>query len=135
MLKKYKFPCYENEKFVGEGVIWSIIAHDYDMVFFNKALYICEYLPDGLTKSGRKMRLENPYGGAFHTKEYLNKIYSLKVREKNALLYLVYIRFEKKNIISTIINENFDNNIRILLFFNIIPSYLLYVYWKFKYMR
>lgn len=33
ILKKYKFPEFKGEKFLGEGVLWSKISHDYDMVF------------------------------------------------------------------------------------------------------
>lgn len=131
ILKNNKFPVFEGEKFIGEGVIWSIISHSYDMVFFNKALYICEYLTDGLTNSGRKMRLKNPRGGAFHAKEYLDRRYSLKIREKNALLYLVYIRLSGEKVIRTILSSNN----KLLLMFNYIPSYILYLYWKHKHMR
>lgn len=131
ILKNNKFPVFEGEKFIGEGVIWSIISHSYDMAFLNKALYVCEYLTDGLTKSGRKMRLNNPRGGAFHAKEYLDRRYSLKIREKNALLYLIYIRLSGDKVIRTILSSNN----KLLLILNYIPSYILYLYWKHKHMR
>ena len=65
IFKNIRFPEYNNEKFVGEGVIWSKIAHEYDMVFCNRILYICKYLEGGLSKSGRELRVNNPKGGMF----------------------------------------------------------------------
>ena len=130
IIKNYRYPEFKNEKFVGEGVLWSILSKEYDMVFINKSLYICEYLENGLTNSGRKMRLENPNGGMYHSKEYLDNVYDIKVREKNALLFLIYARFAKKNIFLLLKNERHF----LLLFLNIIPSLIIYEYWKKKYM-
>lgn len=129
ILKKYEFPEFKGEKFVGEGVIWSKIAHNYDMVFVDKTIYVCNYLDNGLTKSGRKMRINNPNGGMYHAREYLNNNYTIKVREKNALLYLIYARFSKKRIYDILKKEKFKP----ILIINIIPSFAIYIYWKLKY--
>lgn len=131
ILKKYRFPEYPNEKFVGEGVIWSQIAHMYNMIFINRGIYICDYLEGGLTNSGRKMRIKNPLGGMFHSKEYLSSNYSFKIREKNALLYLMYARFAKKKVLPLI----FTGNSKLLLLINIIPSFILYKIWNRKYLK
>lgn len=131
LIKKYSYPEFENEKFVGEGVLWSKISRKYDMLFVNQYIYICDYLDGGLTKSGRKMRINNPKGGMFHAEEYLDKIYDFKTRIKNALLYLTYARFDKNNIIKTIIESNYKG----ILIINIIPSFFLFHYWNFKYKK
>ncbi len=129
IIKNYSYPEYNNEKFIGEGVLWSKISHKYDMVFFNQFIYICDYLEDGLTKSGRRMRVNNPQGGMFHAEEYLDKIYTFKIREKNALLYLIYARFGRKKILNVISKSKY----KALLLINIIPSYFIFIIWNKKY--
>ena len=129
ILSKQRFPEYDGENFLGEGVMWSKMAHDYDMVFINKAIYVCEYLEDGLTKSGREMRIKNPRGGMHHAEEYLEKRYKLPVRMKNALLYLTYARFAKISIVDICKKSSY----KCLLFANLIPSFMLYKYWGGKY--
>ena len=60
LLKKYKFPEYENEKFLTEAAIWNQIAYEGLKVrWFNKIIYICEYCEDGLTKMGIEKELNN----------------------------------------------------------------------------
>ena len=52
VIKKYKFPVFEGEKFLTENCIWYPIAADgYKIRWFNKPIYYCEYLDDGLTKT------------------------------------------------------------------------------------
>lgn len=69
ILKKYKFPEFEGEYFVTEDVCWMSIAYDgYKIRWYNQPIYICEYLDDGLTKSGA-----NDYEG--HRKNYKGYCY------------------------------------------------------------
>lgn len=130
ILKKYKFPEFDGENFIGEGVLWSKIARNYNMIFIDKAIYICQYLNNGLTNSGRKLRIENPYGGMFHAEEYMDdKTYSFRVREKNTILYMVYAKFagiKFKDIIKKVKNKY-------MAYINILPSMLIYIIWKKKY--
>ncbi|SEF67086.1 Glycosyl transferase family 2 [Butyrivibrio sp. Su6] len=63
ILKKYPFPEFEGEKFVPESLIWDSIARDgYKIRWFNEIIYICEYLPDGLSASSDKKFMESPRG-------------------------------------------------------------------------
>ena len=126
ILKKYSFEEYKGERFLAEGYLWSNIADSYDTVFINKVIYLCEYLEGGLTKSGRKMRLDNPKGGIRHAKEYLKSKYKFKIRFKNALLYVVYSNKAKTKI-------EF-NKFKILLL-AYLPGLMLYHYWDKKYCR
>ena len=129
VLKKYRFPVFKGEKFLGEGVMWSKIAHKYDMIFINKHIYVCDYLNEGLTMSGRRMRIKNPLGGMYHAEEYLNKRYKLKIREKNALLFISYAFFARKKVMKLVLKHDHS----MLLFFNYIFGYCLYKYWYRKY--
>jgi len=124
ILKQYPFPKLGNEKFLAEGFLWSRIARKYDTVFVNEILYYCAYLEDGLSKSGRKLRIQNPYAGMYHAYEYLDSCYNFKVRAKNMLLFLTYARFanykgkEKRGFLKAVF---------------MIPSVILFYYWKEKY--
>lgn len=75
ILKKYPFPVIEGEKFCPEFLIWNRISKKYKMRFFNEAIYICEYLPDGLTASSVKRRIENPnYTMLTYSETYFSNI-------------------------------------------------------------
>jgi len=124
ILKENPFPKLGTEKFLAEGFLWSKIGKKYQYVFIDEIIYLCTYLEEGLTKSGRPLRIRNPYGGMRHAYEYLEKRYCLKVRAKNMLLFLTYAKFagykgkEKRGILKGVMT---------------IPSVLLYHYWKGKY--
>ena len=126
ILKNYSYPQYLGEKFVGEGVLWSKISHNYDMVFCNKIIYLCEYLDGGLTKSGRSFRMKNPQGGKYHAEEYLDKRYKNKIRIKNAILYLVYSKALKENYFKILKNRKE----KILFIMAKIPSEIIYYKWS-----
>lgn len=50
MLKKYPFPEFEGENFLRESASWDAISEaGYKVRWFNKIIYRCEYLEDGLT--------------------------------------------------------------------------------------
>lgn len=63
LLRKYPFPEFAGENFVTECVVWDRIAFDgYKLRFFNDIIYICDYLPDGLTAQGDSLFNKNPKG-------------------------------------------------------------------------
>ena len=126
IISKFQFPKFEGENFLGEGVLWSKISHNYDMVFCNRVIYLCEYLENGLTKSGRNLRMNNPNGGRYHAEEYLDKRYSNMIRIKNAILYLIYSKKLKKPF-----KETFkERKEKILLLLAKIPSEMIYYKWN-----
>lgn len=74
ILKKYPFPEIENENFITECVVWDKIAFDgYKLRFFNDIVYICDYLPDGLTNQGTSLFDKNPKGYGLYL--YQSSIY------------------------------------------------------------
>lgn len=51
--RKHKFPEFEGEFFVTEAVCWEAMsANNKKLRWFNVPIYVCEYLPEGLTRSG-----------------------------------------------------------------------------------
>ena len=134
ILKKYRFPVFKNEKFLSEGFLYSKIGREYNYVFIDKIIYLCEYQETGLTKSGRKLRINNPLGGMEHAKEYLDKnIYKTKIILKNYLLYYTYFRFYKNK--NKEIYNKIEVNKNILSLIGYCFSYILYLYWNKKYMN
>lgn len=122
---KYLFPEYRNEKFIGEGWLWAKIGGDGNIVLVNKVIYVCEYLENGLTKSGRPLRIRNPRGGMSHAEVFLDKRFNNKIRLKNGILYNCYSFFCKSNISK--LNKNFIVSITRPF------GYLLFKYWSSKY--
>lgn len=60
VLKEFPFPKYEGEKFCPEVLIWNRIAMKYKLLFSNEIIYLCEYLPGGLTDSITRIRMKSP---------------------------------------------------------------------------
>ena len=63
VLKRYPFPEFDNEKFVVEDTVWNRIAADgYYLRWYNKVIYICDYLDDGLSHHFFQLLRDNPEG-------------------------------------------------------------------------
>lgn len=90
VLTKYKFPEFEGENFVGEATIWCKISLDYKMKFYNKAIYICEYLEGGLSDSVHKRLFKNPNGAVACYLSMSSKQMKFKPRLKYIIAYIVY---------------------------------------------
>lgn len=93
ILRKYKFDEIENEKFITEATVWDRMAYDgYKIRWFNKTIYICDYLEDGLTKNIQEIFSKNPKGTAVYIKQQIRfKNYSLKGRLSNYNLYYNFV--------------------------------------------
>ncbi len=98
ILKRFKFPVFEGEHFQGENYVWWQIALEYNMLYINKIVYIGKYLPGGLSKSGRRLRISCPLGGMENSKIAFNDRFPMKERIKRAWLYICYGLFAKKSI-------------------------------------
>lgn len=91
ILKKYKFPVFDNEKFCPEALIWNRISKNYDMYFFNKIIYFCEYLEGGLTDQTLTVRKKSPNATLLYYYE-LSECYKIKFKYR-VRAYLNYWRF------------------------------------------
>ncbi|WP_314014262.1 glycosyltransferase family 2 protein [Leptotrichia wadei] len=92
IIKKYKFPVFEDEKFITEAVVYNRICEKYKMVYVNEKIEIKEYQEDGLTAKYNNLLLKNPKGQAL----YHNEINSQKLTFKQKVLNnAVYYKFCK----------------------------------------
>ena len=131
LFKEYSFPEFNGEKFISEDMLWNRLAYKYKTVYRNKLIYICEYLKGGLSDTGRKLRLECGNGMATVTKTYLTKRVRLLRRIKSTWLYICYAKCAKWSPYR-IIRESGQYLMTIL---NYPFGWLLYHYWKFKYLN
>lgn len=126
----FMFPIFSNERFIAEGAMWYETTKRYKVVYCSQVIYLAEYLNDGLTKSGRRLHIQNPKGGMWHASVFLNRDFNLKIRIKNALLYVCYGMFAGRNYKEILSHAKSDRGLICLCW---IPGQLLYYYWKRKY--
>ena len=60
VLQEFPFPEIEGEKFCPEVLVWNRIARKYKLRYFNEAIYIAEYQPEGLTARIVEIRMKSP---------------------------------------------------------------------------
>ena len=90
ILRKNKFPEFQNEKFIQESAVWHEIANqDLKLRYFNEIIYITEYLDDGLSANSKKNYIENPQGIAYVLKQQ-NKYYNFSYLKKLSQSYYYY---------------------------------------------
>ena len=70
--KKYPFPVFDNEKFVGECVIYDQINILYDFILLKEVITICEYQSDGYTNMQIQLMKNNPSGYCMYFKQRLD---------------------------------------------------------------
>ena len=60
VMREFTFPEIEGEKFCPEVLVWNRIARKYKLRYFNEAIYIAEYQPEGLTARIVEIRMKSP---------------------------------------------------------------------------
>ena len=126
---KHPFPEFPGERFLGEGSSFFYIELESRGVYINRVIYLCDYREDGLTKAGRKMRLQNPLGGRFNSMTYMHPRLPMKTRIRKAVLYVCYSRFAGISLRQTVS----ENPYKLLTAAALIPGMGLYYYWKKRY--
>ncbi|MDE5562400.1 MAG: glycosyltransferase family 2 protein [Clostridiales bacterium] len=105
VLKKYPFPEFDGENFITEEVVWNAIAYDgYYVRWYKDIIYICDYLDDGLTKSGNAKNRNNPQGVLCWSKMTL-KCFPQDFKKKLHAIYCYYDAVKDKKDISQIAKD------------------------------
>lgn len=131
VIKKYKYPEFIKEKYIGPTVIQMDMAKEFKIVFSPEIIGIAEYQADGITNSGRRLRIKNPLGMIYYSGLLQTKDNRIIVRIKNYIGAQTYAIISKKNKIE-LKSLNLD---RFLVKWAYIPGLILSKYWYFKYMR
>lgn len=123
ILKKYKFPQFEGEKFMTEAVIWYKLAEDgYKIRWFNENIYICEYLEDGLSANFFTQRVNSIAG----TCDSYNKLTSFNLPLKYKIRYKInYFRYGLNKY--SIYKLSKDLYKKEFIFISIIIGYLMHI--------
>lgn len=128
---KYPFPEYAGERFISECALWNRVSMTHKCVYINKVIYLFEYLDGGLTKSGRKLRIANPRGGMFICDLRMQKKNFFSQRTKYGMLYACYGCFAGMKL-GTMLSHTEH---KVLAAICLAPGWVLYQYWKHKYMK
>ena len=82
ILKKYRFPIFNGEKFITEAILFDQLTLEHKLLYTNFPMQVKEYLPGGLTDNQTKIRVESPNGTlAYYRLRYkLSKKYVYKIK-------------------------------------------------------
>lgn len=128
VLKKYRFPVFENEKFISECIVWNEIALNYDTVYIDEIIYICEYLTDGLSNNWFKLVVNNPMGARANNLLFMSKKFKFKIRLKNCIMFDVFSFIAKKPILR-------ETKMKFFACLFYIPSYIIAKILVFKFKK
>ncbi|MBQ4066824.1 MAG: glycosyltransferase family 2 protein [Clostridia bacterium] len=129
VLREFAFPVYVGERFMNESHLWIGSADKYKTVYVPKVIYICEYIEEGLTRSGRYMWRTCPMGGMHSQIVGLNKRCSFIYRAKRAILLHYYGRLLNMKVKDICRDSGYPAFVRLFT----IPGYFLYRIWEKKY--
>lgn len=119
LLAENLFKSFEGEKFIPETNMYVEIDKYGTMLLLNRVLYLCEYLPDGLTAKYHSLLERNPNGTADTYYKQMCMAKDFKTKLKYAVLTNIY-----KSLSSNKRELKFKEN-RLLLAFSSIPSMLI----------
>ena len=87
ILRQYPFPEFAGEHFCPEALVWNRIAQRYKLYFFNEKIYVCDYLPDGLTAHIIQVRMKSPLASLLYYSELYHMNISLGLKIRTAINY------------------------------------------------
>ena len=92
VLRRYPFPEFPGERFYSEAGVWLRMSGPYQMVFVSQAIYLCEYLADGLTKNRRKSQAASPRGVLDCSAQMMKPQCGVRTNLRGGLRYCVFAR-------------------------------------------
>lgn len=100
LLKKTPFPEFEGEKFLTEAY-WAYLLEKKEpskFTCYNKGVRYTEYMPDGLTRNRKQVRLENPRGYIAYYKLELkmSQFYRNPVAVTSAIFHIIWLTIYKR---------------------------------------
>lgn len=100
VLKKYMFPKFDGEKFIPEAYLYDLLDREGKLFLMRKAIYVCEYLPDGYTAGMAKLLYQNPQGYFCYINQRLRLDETVNQRFVDSIRYdAMAIAHRKKRIV------------------------------------
>lgn len=115
-MKQFKFPVFEGEKFMPEGIVWNRLSLKYKTRFINEPLRIFEALEGGLTANNVTIRMKSPRGASLHYFELTALPVGYIRRAKAAINY---VRF---SLHGKLFKPLIGNAFKSLLIFILVPA-------------
>ncbi|AQX08204.1 glycosyltransferase family A protein [Elizabethkingia ursingii] len=130
LVRHIKFPIFEDEKFITEGILINRISKYFNNLFINEILCGVEYQEQGLSSNSLKLRVQNIKGTLlYYTEAYKDYSFGFQSKYKN-LINLLRFKLHDKS------SRLFENDkIPFLEKISIFPfAYILYLKdrWKLK---
>lgn len=95
------FPVIPHEKFIPELYVWNKISDEGNIYFFtNKYIYLCDYLPDGITINFSTYLKKNPRGFLLHYRSQISRETKIEnkikrtIRAAQCYLYILLERLQ-----------------------------------------
>lgn len=82
ILRRFPYPKFPGERFLGESIVFNQIDDNYDMLVMNARIYNFDYQKDGLSQDFRKLYRNNPNGFLLQFEQTLKYSDSFKSRLK-----------------------------------------------------
>lgn len=130
-IKRYQFPIFEDEKYIGPTTIQMAMAPEFKIVYTPKVIGVAEYQETGLTKTGRVLRLKNPLSMIYYSGLLQSRLAPFRIRVKNSIGAQAYRFFYGKNN-KLLIEYNLS---KYLKKWAVIPGFLLKCYWQIRYRK
>ena len=96
ILKTYPFPVINNEKFIGESLVWNRIALNHRTIYINEIFLKKVFLEDGL--SNKPIWTDNPHSSELFHNEMTNPRFLLSIQLINYAKYIRYAKINKKSL-------------------------------------
>ncbi|MEI5907747.1 glycosyltransferase family 2 protein [Bacillus spongiae] len=89
LTKKYPYPIFMNEKYVGLAYKYYMLDKEYELLLMNEVLCCVEYLPDGSSLNMLQQYKKNPKGFSFYRKELMKLPFaSMSYKFRQAIHYV-----------------------------------------------
>ncbi|OZU89290.1 glycosyltransferase [Virgibacillus indicus] len=97
LTKKYPYPLFNNEKYVGLAYKYYMLDREYEMLLMNEVLCCVEYLPDGSSLNMLNQYRRNPKGFTFYRKELMKLPFGSSLFKFRQAIHYVSSSFLSKN--------------------------------------
>lgn len=97
LTKKYPYPLFENEKYVGLAYKYYMLDRDYEMLLMNEVLCVVNYLPDGSSRNMLYQYVNNPHGFSFYRKELMKLPFANTLFKYRQAIHYTSSSFFSKN--------------------------------------
>ena len=97
LLKGYRFPVYEGEKFITEAVLFDKLTENHPLLYTNYPMQIKEYLAGGLTDNQLKIRVNSPNGTLAYYKQRFEMTHQIKYKIKALINYFRFYLHARHN--------------------------------------